>query len=146
MSTFVRGGPVIAIDVTQSVAFEAKAADGFGSPSDARRPDDGEQKGLVDRLKSSLQGGAPNFFETLVRCQHVHHVAHIRSVQKLATLYLAPNVQQFGLMSHRRARDIARVGHDQTFGHIQTWWSRRQANLSIVREARQLLEILQFEV
>jgi NTE family protein/lysophospholipid hydrolase len=133
MAGVVRGGPVIAVDVTPSVTSE-----------DAQ-PRTG--KSLVPRrLRDALQMDEPHVIESLLRCQLVHHVEHMRTAQKAATLYIAPDVRQFSLLAHTRARDIARAGHDQSVEPIRAWWSQHTSNLRIVQESRAALKLLDLDV
>jgi predicted acylesterase/phospholipase RssA/CRP-like cAMP-binding protein len=130
MSSFVRGGPVVAIDVTPSVTGERLA-------TTSRVP---------AKVREILQLDEPQVFETLMRCQLVHHVARMRTVQKLASLYLAPDVRQFGLLAHGSTKEIARAGYEQSTEEVKTWWSRHTENLKIARQARDLFQFLGFEV
>jgi predicted acylesterase/phospholipase RssA len=134
MKSIVRGGPVIAVDVTPSVTLN--------QPGD--HEDDGSGKPLVGKLRSLLQLDEPGIFETLIRCQLVHHVAQMRSVQKMASLYLAPDVRRFGMMAHWRAPEIAAAGRDQSYEPLKAWWMGYARNLRIVRHSRELFEFIDF--
>ncbi|MCB9751958.1 MAG: cyclic nucleotide-binding domain-containing protein [Myxococcales bacterium] len=111
----VRGGPVIALDVTPSVEFEHNlhASAGLSGWSVVK-----------DRLLGrGDHSSMPNMIELLLRSALLHHVAHLREVKPLASLYLSPDLKEFGLMQHIRVRAIAQAGYERTREALEAWWA-----------------------
>lgn len=116
MKRMVRGGPVVAMDVTPTVEFrdlgeDARSLTGWGVVKDWVKKKDPNHNPL------------PSMVSILLRSQLVHHVAHLREVKALADLYLQPDVARFGVAHHHRYRAIAEVGYEQSQAPIRSWWA-----------------------
>ncbi|MFO0714858.1 MAG: cyclic nucleotide-binding and patatin-like phospholipase domain-containing protein [Sandaracinus sp.] len=128
MKQLVRGGPVIALDVTPSVEFEHNA------------PTPGGLSGwrvALDRLRGKGERAqTPNALDILFRAQLLHHVAMMREVQSLAEVYVHPELRHFGLADHGRHREIAAAGYAASIGPLRQWWSASAPTIA-ARSSRQ---------
>ena len=114
LAAVVRGGPVVAVDVTPGTEFEHNGAGGEGV---------GGVQVLVDKLRRrGAHANMPNVVELLMRSQLLGHVAHVREVEHRASLLLRPDLQEFGLAQHYRAKAIARAGREQALEPLRRWW------------------------
>lgn len=115
VKALVRGGPVIAVDVTPSVEFAENAASGL--------PLSGPEvlRGL--RKHSAHGTQAPHLVNLLIRSQLLHHVTIMRELRSQADLYLQPDVSRYSFIHYHRHRDIAALAYAQTIASARAWWA-----------------------
>lgn len=115
VKALVRGGPVIAVDVTPSVEFAENAASGL--------PLSGPEvlRGL--RKHSAHGTQAPHLVNLLLRSQLLHHVTVMRELRSQADLYLQPDVSRYSFIHYHRHRDIAALAYTQTIASARAWWA-----------------------
>jgi predicted acylesterase/phospholipase RssA len=114
----VRGGPVIALDVTPSVEFEANPLMEHGTSGLRVMANWVRGKGAYANM--------PSVFGIMMRSQILHHVELMRNVQPLADLFLQPDVSSFSYADHRKYRQIAELGYQECRFAVGAWWSARQ--------------------
>ncbi len=122
LKQLVRGGPVIALDVTPNVEFE-HSYDRSHSGSTGLSGWSVLKHKVLGRGENARM---PNMIEVLVRSALVHHVAHLREVKPLADLFLNPDLTEYGLMQHYRVRAIAQAGYERTIDELRAWWAGRR--------------------
>lgn len=113
VKALVRGGPVIAIDVTPSVEF-------------AENPASGTTLAGLDVVRAIRRQGdegtqAPHLVNLLLRSQLLHHVTVMRELRQQADLYLQPEVSQYSFFQYFRHREIAEAAYQQTRAAVRAW-------------------------
>lgn len=113
VKALVRGGPVIAVDVTPSVEFAENEASGL--------PLSGPEVLRALRKHTAHGTQAPHLVNLLLRSQLLHHVTIMRELRGQADLYLQPDVSRFSFVHYHRHRDIAALAYEQTLAAVRAW-------------------------
>ena len=115
----VRGGPVVAMDVTPTVEFEDNAPTPEGLSG---------WRVAFDRFKQQGKWSSmPNVLDILFRSQLLHHTVHMRDARHRADLLLQPDLGAFSLSDHLRYRAISEAGYEASIEPIRKWWAEQRA-------------------
>src|SRR5262249_26600670 len=110
----VRGGPVVAVDVTPSVEFAENENSGLllSGPEVVR--------GFFKHNGFGTQ--TPHLINLLLRSQLLHHVTVMRELRAQAELYLLPDATRYTFVHYLRHREIAALAYAQTLESVRQWW------------------------